>query len=78
MAFVFVTIQLPLKVQTATSAILQSCIDCEYWERHDPSKKLVRLVHNRLAVLLKHEDLVILTESVGLLKTDHLVDDKDG
>jgi hypothetical protein len=38
-AFGFVTIQLPLKVQTATSAILQACIDCEYWELLDPSKK---------------------------------------
>jgi hypothetical protein len=38
-AFGFVTIQLPLKVQTAISAILQSCIDGEYWERRDPSKK---------------------------------------
>jgi hypothetical protein len=38
-AFVFVTIQLPLKVQTAISAILQSCIDGEYWELLDPSKK---------------------------------------
>jgi hypothetical protein len=37
--FVFVTIQLPLKVQTATSAILQAGIDGEYWERRDPSKK---------------------------------------
>ena len=38
-AFVFVTIQLPVKVQTATSAILQACIDGEYWELRDPSKK---------------------------------------
>ncbi len=38
-AFVFVTIQLPLKVRTAISAILQFCIDGGYWELLDPSKK---------------------------------------
>jgi len=38
----------------------------------------IRLGYNRLVVLLKQEDVEILTESVGSLQYGHLVDDKDG
>lgn len=77
-ALVFASNRLPLKVQTATDALLQSCIDGKYSDFFDQSMIRAPPAQNRLVTQLKYVDFEILIESEGRLLIHRLVDGKDG